>query len=323
MNHDLIERYLYAATKRLPRKQREDVAQELRCLVDDMLTERCGNLIPTEKDIRVVLTELGTPQELYEKYDENAQKCLIGQPYYSTYLVVLKTVLACVAGGMTVASVFLQILEPQAWLTAAAQWLAMLWQGLVSGFAFVTVLFAVFSHRGIRIGEPFNFDDLSPVPKKNQEIPLWKPVLGILFCMAFAVLFLGVPEILGFFRADTGEMVPVFSAAAIRSRWYLIVLFALLGITGESVKLMERQYNRKVMWVTIVTNLVSTLLAVWWLTSSEVYNPVISERLDVLFGESAPVIGAVMGHFQYFFLGVLLFALTLDIIDTVFKTIRK
>ena len=114
---------------------------------------------------------------------------------------------------MTIASVLLQILEPQAWLTAAAQWLAMLWQGLVSGFAFVTVLFAVFSNRGIRIGEPFNFDDLPQVPKKNQEIPLWEPVLGILLCMAFAVLFLGVPEILGFFRADTGEMVPVFSAA--------------------------------------------------------------------------------------------------------------
>ncbi len=224
---------------------------------------------------------------------------------------------------MTIASVLLQILEPQAWLTAAAQWLAMLWQGVVSGFAFVTVLFAVFSNRGIRLGAPFNFDDLPQVPKKNQEIPLWEPVLGTLLCMAFAVLFLGVPEILGFFRADTGEMVPVFSAAAIRSRWYLIVLFALLGITGESVKLMERQYNRTVMWVTIVTNLVSALLAVWWLTSSQVYNPVFSEWLDVLFGESAPVIGAVMGHFQYFFLGVLLFALTLDTIDTVFKTIRK
>lgn len=323
MNQDLIERYLYAATKRLPGKQRDDVAQELRCLVDDMLCERCGNLTPTEKDIRIVLTELGTPQELYEKYNEDAQKCLIGQPYYGTYRIVLKTVLACVAGGMTVASILLQILEPQAWHAAAAQWLAMLWQGLVSGFAFVTILFAVFSRRGIRIGEPFNFDDLPPVPKKNQEIPLWESVLGILFCIVFAVLFLGVPEILGFFRADTGEMVPVFSGAAIRSRWYIVVLFAALGITGESVKLVERQYNRKVMWVTIVTNLVSALLVVLWLTSSQVYNPVFSERLDVLFGESSPVIGAVMGHFQYFFLGVLLLALTLDTIETVFKTLRK
>ena len=34
MNHDLIERYIYAATKRLSRKQRDDVAQELRGLID-------------------------------------------------------------------------------------------------------------------------------------------------------------------------------------------------------------------------------------------------------------------------------------------------
>ena len=40
MKHDLIERYVYAATKRLPSKNREDVSMELRGLIDDMLTER-------------------------------------------------------------------------------------------------------------------------------------------------------------------------------------------------------------------------------------------------------------------------------------------
>ena len=50
MNLDLIERYIYAATKRLPKKQREDVAQELRGLIDDMLNERCKEVTPTEKD---------------------------------------------------------------------------------------------------------------------------------------------------------------------------------------------------------------------------------------------------------------------------------
>ena len=60
--NDLVERYIYAATKRMPRKQREDVSLELRGLVEDMLAERCGSVTPTEKDIRIVLTELGTPQ---------------------------------------------------------------------------------------------------------------------------------------------------------------------------------------------------------------------------------------------------------------------
>lgn len=66
MKNDLIERYIYAVTKRLPQKVQKDISDELRTLIDDMLAERCGELVPEEKDIRVVLTELGTPEELYE-----------------------------------------------------------------------------------------------------------------------------------------------------------------------------------------------------------------------------------------------------------------
>ena len=59
-DNDLIERYLYAITRHLPSAQRSDVAEELRTLISDMLDERCGSLPPTAKDVRVVLTELGT-----------------------------------------------------------------------------------------------------------------------------------------------------------------------------------------------------------------------------------------------------------------------
>lgn len=107
MKHDLIERYIYAVTKRLPAKSREDISQELRGLIDDMLAERCGQRTPTDKDVRVVLTELGSPSELHAKYDEDADKCLIGQPYYSTYKFVLKIVLISVAVGMTVSNLIL------------------------------------------------------------------------------------------------------------------------------------------------------------------------------------------------------------------------
>ena len=68
MKNDLIERYIYAVTKRLPKKIQEDVSQELRTLIDDMLMERCGDATPNEYDIKSVLTELGTPNELCEKY---------------------------------------------------------------------------------------------------------------------------------------------------------------------------------------------------------------------------------------------------------------
>ena len=84
MDSELIRRYIYAVTKRLPRKSREDVAKELNTLIADMLEERCGQVLPTEKDVRVVLTELGTPAELYDQYSGEGKKCLIGPPYYAT-----------------------------------------------------------------------------------------------------------------------------------------------------------------------------------------------------------------------------------------------
>ena len=77
-DNDLIERYLYAITRRLPAKQRADVAEELRTLISDMLDERCGSLPPTAKDVRVVLTELGTPGEMVRKYTSGEGECLIG-----------------------------------------------------------------------------------------------------------------------------------------------------------------------------------------------------------------------------------------------------
>ena len=139
---DLIERYLYAATKRLPSKQREDVAEELRGLIDDLLIERCGQQTPTEKDVRIVLMELGSPEEVYGRYAENADKCLIGQPYYDTYKYVLKIVLIAVTVGMTIANLILQVLEPETLPSAALGWLAQLYNALLASFSIVTLLFA-------------------------------------------------------------------------------------------------------------------------------------------------------------------------------------
>lgn len=78
MNNDLIERYIYAVTKYLPRKNKDDIKEELTGLISDMLDERCGDLPPTEKDVRVVLAELGNPTDLAAKYSPDKDGSLIG-----------------------------------------------------------------------------------------------------------------------------------------------------------------------------------------------------------------------------------------------------
>ena len=55
MKNDMVERYIYAVTKRMPRKQQEDVSLELKGLIEDMLMERCGGEQPGTEDIQAVL----------------------------------------------------------------------------------------------------------------------------------------------------------------------------------------------------------------------------------------------------------------------------
>ena len=60
---ELKERYVYAVSRLLPHKMREDISAELDTLIEDMLEERCQDRPAEEKDLRVVLAELGSPSE--------------------------------------------------------------------------------------------------------------------------------------------------------------------------------------------------------------------------------------------------------------------
>lgn len=321
MKNDLTERYIYAVTRRLPRKQREDVSMELRCLIDDMLTERCGDVLPTEKDIRVVLTELGTPQELYAKYDEEADRCLIGQPYYSTYKFVMGIVAIAVTIGMTVSSVILQLLEPQSVPGMLGRWFTMVYNSLLASFAIVTLLFAFFQHKGIRLTEPFNFDDLPPVPKKTQEISKWESIVGIVFCVIFAVLFLFTPQVFCVIRK--GLVISLFEIETVKQTWFIIVAFAACGIIRESVQLMEGRYNKKVMVTALAADAVSALLSVWWLVGFDLINQTFLSNLKEIFAGEDGIVISIFANFDLFFLGIMLFALALDAIDVTVKTLRR
>lgn len=322
MKNDLIDRYIYAVTKRMNPKIREDVKNELYGLVDDMLMERCGEVTPTEKDIRVVLTELGSPEELYAKYDEDSKKCLIGQPYYSTYKFVLKIVLISAAIGISVALVMEQIMEPVFWLEAVANWLSTVWSTLLAAFAFVTLLFAVFYQKGIKIDTTFNFDDLPPVPQKKQKISKWECIAAMSFNIVCLTLLLGFPQIfIAYF--DNVEMIPLFNADVLRAHWYILLFSTVAEITRETVKLLEKRYNRTVMLTTIGANVASALLMFWWFTTEGMINPEFLQKLAFLFAGEADFVANMMMNFQYTIPILITVALAIDTVETVVRTLRK
>lgn len=337
MNNDLIERYIYAVTKRMPENTKNDVSDELRGLIDDMLCERCGDVIPGDKDVRIVLTELGTPQELYEKYNNSTKKCLIGSPYYSTYKYVLKIVLICVSAGIVIsvaASGMFDIFKTayagefsegisyaQPWINLFINMFTMLPSGMLWAFAFVTLLFAFFYHNDIKIDTSGNLDNLPPVPKKSQKISKLDPIVGIAFSVVFLVVFLVAPQIFCAIIRENNQFIPIFNVETVRSTWYIIVLFSLIGITREVVELLEGQYNKRVMVTTVVADVATAILTIWWLLNDNLINPEFTKYITTLFKEE--VVINIFTNFQCFFLVCILFALTLDTVTTVVKTMKK
>ncbi|MCH5296082.1 MAG: hypothetical protein J1E85_00265 [Ruminococcus sp.] len=330
MNNNLIERYIYAVTKMLPANIQKDVSQEIRGLIDDMLCERCGDVVPSEKDIRVVLTELGSPKELAEKYDTSVKNCLIGPPYFVTYKYVLKIVLICVGIGIlssmiaTIIKGFedfdnMQVMLQNVnfWTDLFANIFTNLIVGLIFGFAFVTLLFAIFYHKDIKIGNE-KLDNLPPLPKK--ELSKIDSILGIAFSVAVAVVFIAVPQIF-FVVLNGNKIIPIFNISEVQSVWYLVVIFALLGIVRETVKLIEKQYSKKVMITTIIADVFSAVIAAFWLFNENIINKNFVAEITNIFDDNKLI--AIFSQFNYFFFGCIMLALTIDVIVTVVKTIKN
>ena len=82
----MIERYVYAVVRRLPENIREEVTNELKANIYDMLPDK-----PSDEQIEKVLLDLGRPRDLAVKYQPK-ERYLISPKYFDDYLYTLKIV---------------------------------------------------------------------------------------------------------------------------------------------------------------------------------------------------------------------------------------
>src|SRR5690606_24585483 len=87
----LIDRYVYDVVRRLPEKQRADVAKELTAEIEEMVEDRSGGKGVSRKTVSVVLTELGHPRLLADRYRERP-RYIIGPEHFELYTYLLKTI---------------------------------------------------------------------------------------------------------------------------------------------------------------------------------------------------------------------------------------
>lgn len=321
MNNNLIDRYIYAATRHLPKRVQPGTEAALRSLVADMLQQRTGSQPPTEADLLAVLEELGAPARLAQKHSPSAAKSLIGPSYYPTYKLVLAVVLITVTLGISVTRLLMLAFSPSvSFLAALTGWLTSLLLSLAVSFTFVTLLFAFFQWRNICVEDAsLSFATLPTVPTGTEAISFWEPVLGIALSILFVVIMLTVPQFVTT-ALPSGEYLHVFSLDFFQDRWFIILMLAALAIIRDAFRLHERRQTRRLALVTLLTNIVAMIFMMFLFMGQTMLNPTFLIALSGMLGADHAGLLWLFNHANTVVMALSLAVLATDTLTTLWRT---
>lgn len=337
---DLVERYLYDVVRRLPEKQKKDIEQELRTLIEDMVMEKeeaDGGSGDREKYVKEVLEELGNPAKLARSY-RGEHDSLISGVYYDSYCYILKIVLICGGIGIVVSNVvsaIIHVVEAEGLTTSI--WNDMLGIGslptvLIGIFGWITLGYAILERNHVKLNvneEVWTIDKIPQVPYKKAVISRGESTVGIVFGVLFLIIFLFVPQLLGAWFSKDGQMisVPLFNLSIWRQIAPLFAISIVAGIIDDFVKLIVGRYCYKVMAVTITTGIIGICLSFVILKMFPIWNANFISEISTVTGR---IFNSEFDILTYYnttafsngFLIILFLIFLLDIGTTVYYTVR-
>jgi hypothetical protein len=292
---ELIERYIYAVTRHLPEKQREDIEKELRGLIEDMLNERTGGQQPSTKDIEAVLTELGDPSLLADKYMDK-KRYLIGPEYYSKYTMLLKLVLPIVAFAMLISTAITLAVNPPQYVDMIfGQIIGAIVDGAVWGFVWITVIFAVLEHfkadigrHGINKKDGWHPTDLPEIPVKNITIKKSDPIVSIVFMVLICIFINFCPQLLVIYLHGQ-PAIPILNLSVFRGYLFLIDIGFAMAFIREVLKLIYGRYTVALTITITALNTISFITSIIVFSNFQIWNLKMGVALERIFGSTAPV----------------------------------
>lgn len=334
MKHEeIIDRYVYAVGKQLSYRTRTDIEKEITTLIYDMLEERCGDLPIQEKDVRVVLAELGKPEELANQYSPDKDKCLIGQPYYSKYKMIMKIITLSVLLGMVIAgavdisiSFFGRVASIAEYAGQLAGWIRTAAAGIVASFAIVTGAFAFLQWKRIPLSElgEGTWENRPRPSIKKEHIGKAEPIARMTLSVVFLVIFMFAPQIACVITENTDggtSAIPLLNVVLVKKLWYFTAAFFILGIIRDAYSLFAGKHTMKTAAVRGICNVLSFIVCAVWLTQ---YNLINTDFISILDGiKDNEIIILLFQNFQLFFLSILTFALILDFADSLFRALKN
>lgn len=226
---ELFDRYVRQVERRLPRKQRADVAAELHSLLVDALQGRMAERglevdEDSEDDQVAVLREMGPPAEVAGQYMP-PHRYVVGPRVFNLYLIVV----AATLGAMTLGYVILLGLalwgSENAWvepLSTLGDLLPQYVNSLLAGLGSITVVFAILERvlpdSALQLDDDEEWDPRTlPAIEDRTEVKVNELIVEIVLCAVGLLILNLFPHWIGMtFGSVSGR----------ETRWY-VQIFAL------------------------------------------------------------------------------------------------
>lgn len=278
----LIERYIYAVTKRLPENQRKEIEIELRSLIDDMIMSKSDE--PNEAIIKEALLELGDPAELADQYRDK-KRYLIGPDYIDQYFFVLKIVLSA-TGLVFILSLVVGSIFSSSAANILGETVSNMISGLIQAGFWVTVFFALAEYYNwedvkSKKGADWTLKDLPTIPNEKSKIKISDSIIEIFISTVATIVILFTPHIIGGSFEFNGDRrwLTIFNLTALKKHSYLFIGVYIATILKEGMKLVMRRWSIRLALFVSFFSLLSATLSVLFFSRKDIWN---SELLDFL-----------------------------------------
>ena len=289
----LIELYINEVTRRLPEKNREDIALELQSTIEDMLPAE-----PTEDEVKQVLVQLGNPAVMASGYLDRPMH-LIGPKYFDVYVSLLKIVLPIamtitfiISVGETIATMSSEQALPTIILTSIGKGILQLLSTALQTAFWITFVFAVIE-RTDKVSDqmpvtmnfkkwvPDDLKNVSPIPQK-MAIKKWHVFASLLWTAVWATVYFNASNLVGIYENRPDGIIfvtPTFNQEALMSFWPLIALVITLEVAMAIYKWMVRQWTNKIAIANAVVQVISLIVFITVFSNQQLWNDSFSEYI--------------------------------------------
>lgn len=276
---ELIDRYIYAVTHRLPVDMQADVSDELRGIIDEALEEKGSR---SKAAIKEVLTELGNPALLATRYS-GAPQFIVGPRFYPIYLQVLKMVLSIGLPLVVAISIIAQIIEaPATPIEFVLGAIGIIVSAAIQMLFWTTLVFFVIERSGVSDAELRKNSswtpDMLPASTAKREIPLSDSIADIVWYSLITVLPFVAQQFVGAY--ENGVVTPFFDSNVWTIGGPIVVILGILGVAKSILKLKLGRWTKTLAIFNTVYAIVFSAILVYAAIAISLVNPALLELLD-------------------------------------------